>query len=321
LDIPEREVVLERNGGPLFRMGDIIQVSAARGIGKTWFVRSLALLMASGGTAMWFRSTARFRVLALDGEMAAKDIQERDVALATQMGLKRDITLLTVAADWQDEPMPRLDSPEGQAAVAPFVYWADVVIVDNRACLFAAAGERDPLVWADAQRWILDLRRQGKLVVLVHHLGKNQATGGRGISNAEDVLNFSVELSRPDDYEPAQGARFVLGFTKTRGAHGAVVEDATLALTPDGWVVEDAAGRLTSLDRAILGAVGKGTHKTRTSVFGEVKGKKAAFYESFGKLEETGEVMQVEGVWTTRFPKQGTEAETGVPGTNGEPTE
>jgi hypothetical protein len=56
-------------------------------------------------------------------------------------------------------------------------------------------------------------------------------------------------------------------------------------------------------------------------VFGEVKGKKAAFYESFGKLEETGEVMQVEGVWTTRFPKQGTEAETGVPGTNGEPTE
>lgn len=321
LHIPEREVVLERNGGPLFRMGDIIQVSAARGIGKTWFVRSLALLMASGGSAMGFRAPARFRVLVIDGEMAARDIQERDALLAQH--IDRDSTemlLVTVAADWQEGPMPRLDSPEGQAAIEPFIEWADVVIVDNRACLFTAAGERDPLVWAEAQRWILDLRRRGKLVVLVHHLGKNAATGSRGISNAEDVLNFALELSRPDDYAPEQGARFLLTFTKSRGAHGAVVEDATLALTPGGWVVEQSRVTLSARERAILEEVGANQHKTRTSVFKAVGGKKSAFYEAFEKLEETKALVHDRGVWTTQFPKEGTKAEIVVPGTTGEPT-
>jgi hypothetical protein len=40
-----------------------------------------------------------------------------------------------LARDWQAGELPRLDTPEGQAAIEPMVAWADIVIVDNRACL------------------------------------------------------------------------------------------------------------------------------------------------------------------------------------------
>ena len=50
------------------------------------------------------------------------------------------------------------------------------------------------------QEWILQLRRRGISVLIVHHAGK----GGdqRGTSAKEDVLDTVIKLSRPDDYNP-----------------------------------------------------------------------------------------------------------------------
>ena len=36
-----------------------------------------------------------------------------------------------VAADWQEGFIPRLDTPEGQAALEPFVDNADLIFFDN----------------------------------------------------------------------------------------------------------------------------------------------------------------------------------------------
>jgi hypothetical protein len=288
-EVPERVPMLLRNGEPLFRARQVIQVFADRGTGKSLFVRTLALIMAGKGDALGFSSPGAFRVLYIDGEMSADEIKSRDALLAKASSLSTlRPTLLTIAADWQDDPMPRLDTEEGQQAIDPFVEWADVVIVDNRSCLFSAAGERDPIVWHDAQRWILDLRRRGKMVILVHHA--NRQGGARGISNAEDFMDFNIELARPEDYDAAHGARFEVLFRKHRPG---AVEPMTVHLTTNGWKVEASGDTLNSLERKILDTLSEGEFRTRRAIQEAIGGNAKKFWKTFESLEDRGVVHEV----------------------------
>ena len=172
VEFPYRPTLLANGETPILRSGQLAQVFAERGVGKTWFTRTLALVMASGGKALGFHAPFPSRVLYLDGEMASEDIQKRDRLLAEVLNLPCDWdthNLVTVANDWQGEPMPRVDTPQGQAAIESVVEWADIVIVDNRACLFDPEGEKDIDKWTPAQEWLLSLRRRGKAVIMVHH--------------------------------------------------------------------------------------------------------------------------------------------------------
>ena len=65
---------------------------------------------------------------------------------------------------------------------------------------------------------MLAQRRAGKTIVLIHHTGKGGAQ--RGSSKREDILDVVINLRRPKDYMPEQGARFELHFEKTRGISG-----------------------------------------------------------------------------------------------------
>jgi putative DNA primase/helicase len=54
--------------------------------------------------------------------------------------------------------------------------------------------ENDSDAWSPIQQWLLQLRRRGLAVLIVHHAGK---TGGqRGTSRREDVLDSSFCLRR-----------------------------------------------------------------------------------------------------------------------------
>jgi len=77
-------------------------------------------------------------------------------------------------------------------------------------------------------RAMLTLRRRGIAVLLVHHAGK----GGdqRGTSKREDLLDVVIRLSRPTDYDPKQGARFEMTFTKARNLHGTDAEGLEVTL-------------------------------------------------------------------------------------------
>jgi hypothetical protein len=72
-------------------------------------------------------------------------------------------------------------------------------------------------------------------VLFVHHSGKGGSQ--RGTSRKEDVLNTVIALRRPEDYSPAEGARFEVHFEKTRGFVGPDAEPFEAALTGGGWVV------------------------------------------------------------------------------------
>jgi hypothetical protein len=118
-----------------------------------------------------------------------------------------------------DTPMPDLATAEGRTAVEAAAAEADLIILDNISTLYRDAGpENDADSWRVAQDWALKMRRAGKAVLFIHHSGKGGAQ--RGSSKREDTLDVVINLKRPSDYSPEQGARFEVHFEKYRNSSG-----------------------------------------------------------------------------------------------------
>ena len=239
MKFPARRPLLCRGDVPVFREGHLGEVYAVRGVGKTWFLQTLALVVSAGVEALGFRAPEPRRVLYIDGEMGAEEIQGRFDRLAEVFSVRERSGLTIVGADWQTSYLPRLDTGEGQGLLGPYVERADLVILDNRSCLFDPEGEKDPSAWQPAQDWLLSLRRGRKGVMLAHH--SNRMGGARGRSKPEDAMDILLKLSRPDGYTQSQGARFLVEFEKARGVHGSAAAPFVAALSETGWAIEGAA--------------------------------------------------------------------------------
>jgi hypothetical protein len=293
---PERKVVFEREGTAVFRAGHLGEVYALRGIGKTWFTQTLALVAATGGSALGFSSPEPYNVAYIDGEMASREIQDRFAQLSRALEVPLTENLTVIAADWQAEFLPRLDTDAGQPAVEPFVAAADVVIIDNRSCLFDPEGEKDPVAWQPAQDWLLALRRRGKAVLLVHH--SNRQGGARGHSKAEDPLNLLIKLTRPEDYSQDHGARFIVAFDKVRGAFGAAVAPFEAHLTESGWESErqDGSDTGTTQNRLCaylrLAARARDWPKSASAAIRGAKLQKSEGLRVWGELLDAGKVVR-----------------------------
>jgi putative DNA primase/helicase len=273
-EFPESPVIFERNGTPILRSNHIGEIWATRGTGKTWLAASLALVAASDATIFGIRAPKPRRVLYIDGEMTANEIKNRFALLKERMGVKGGVQLTIVARDWQDGFFHRLDTPQGQQAIELFVEDADLIFPDNRSCLLDPAGEMDIEAWQPTQDYLLRLRRRRKTTILVHH-AKRQGTA-RGLSKAEDLLDFILKLSLPSDYKQEQGCRFVAEFEKHGAFYGPAAAKFVATLTADGWVSDDnpvdteiAARLLAALDTTDKPPT------TITALAGMVTGRKA----------------------------------------------
>ena len=335
---PDRRPLLCRQGTPVLREGDIAEIHAVRGLGKTWVACTLGIVVATGTDALGFSAPSPSRVLIIDGEMASRDLQERICEhLSFALNVIDTDNLTIIGADWQDEFLPRLDTVEGQAAVEPFVDQADLIIIDNRSTLLDPEGESDPVAWQPTQDWALSLRRRGKTTLFVHH--GNRQGGARGLSKAEDVMNLIIKLSRPDDYRAEEGARFRLEFEKNRGVHGAAVTPFTARLTASGWEIEqDSAEHGTACKlreylrlAAAAGAVPRSASAAiRAAHVNKAEGLKAwaAMLEN-GSLEKTASGFQLSEIGSAVPSGSGTfqqspapvlrfHTPSGEPGTGGE---
>lgn len=214
-----------------------------------------------------------------------------------------------IGYDWHlDDPLPRLDTPEGQAAIEPLVEVHDVIILDNRSCLFDPLGEKDPEAWQPAQDWILSLRRRGKTVIIIHHA--NKQGGSRGHSKAEDFLDLCIELARPDDYDPSQLARFQVNFTKARGIRDPRAAMSFIAtLTPTGWVTEEVLKEneqtaLNDLTKYLTECEGTAKPKSFNEAFKDVRGNRNTMSKMWNRLLERRELLQEKGVYRLVTPSE-----------------
>ena len=228
----------------------LAMVHAARGVGKTHFVLGLAFNLARGARFLRYNVPEPVGVLLVDGEMATQDLQDRIVDLAEHEETLPSAPLRILCVDQLEMGLPSLVTPEGQRAVEenldPSI---KVLILDNISCLCPGdAAENDAESWNGIQAWLLNLKRKGYSVLLVHHDGKMQQQ--RGTSKREDVLDAVVQLKRPNDYNPEEGARFEVHLRKGRNIKGAAAEafEAQLIAGPNGGTVW--ATKLLKADRA-----------------------------------------------------------------------
>ena len=95
---------------------------AAPGTGKTMLALTLALMVAGGGRALGWGAPRPRRVLLVDGEMAAEDLQERLLQLmGTIEGFDPEVAkvnLHLMSRTWQDTSVrfPDLNDRDGRPA-------------------------------------------------------------------------------------------------------------------------------------------------------------------------------------------------------------
>lgn len=221
----------------------LAMVYAYRGIGKTHFALGVAYAVACGGSYLGWQAPDPVGVLYLDGEMPGPVMQERLSAIITSNEKEPAAPFILLTPDLQPEGMPRIDTEEGQAAIESILTdQIKLIVVDNISTL-SGAKENDGDGWGPIQGWALKQRAAGRSVLFVHHSGKGGAQ--RGTSRREDVLDTSIALRRPADYEPDQGAVFEIHFEKARGIHGEDVKPIEATLTTDDH------GRMTWSTRTV----------------------------------------------------------------------
>lgn len=229
----------------------LAMVFAPRGVGKTWFALSVAHAVATGGQFLRWRAPRPRRVLYIDGEMPAVALQARYIAVRDGAGMEftRE-NFRVLAADIQSDGLPDLADADAQRFYEPAIAEAELVIVDNLSTIARGLRENEADAFGPVQTWLLAQRAAGRSVVLVHHAGKGG--GQRGTSRKEDVLDTVVSLSRPPGYSAAEGARFEVRFTKSRGFWGEDVEPFDARFSSGQWttaaiVAEDRDDALTAL--------------------------------------------------------------------------
>lgn len=216
MKLPERGFLLH----PVIPTQGIVILYAPRGIGKTFAALSMSLAVAGGLSLYNWRASTGNKVLYVDGEMPAIAMQERLNALACGMAAPelamQNLSLLT--PDMQNRPMPDLATVAGQRTLEPFLHGVNLLVLDNLVTLCRTGKENESQSWQPMQSWLLDLRRRGIAVLLVHHAGKSGDQ--RGTSAREDIMDTVISLRRPKVYNMAEGARFQVHLTKARGITG-----------------------------------------------------------------------------------------------------
>lgn len=220
LILPPKEQIL----APWLPTKGLCMVFAPRGVGKTHFGLGVAYAVASGGPYLCWQAKKPRKVLLLDGEMPAVNLQERLASIVQNAPMSPPDSdyIRLLASDLCEFGLPDLATEEGQREIEPHLGDADLIVVDNLSTLARSGKENEADSWGLMQSWALRLRRDGRSVLFVHHAGK----GGeqRGTSKREDVMDTVIKLSRPADYCATEGARFNVEFTKSRGFSGADAE-------------------------------------------------------------------------------------------------
>lgn len=230
---PPREYILR----PVLTLGSLNMIYAWRGVGKTHVSLGIAYAAASGGTFWGWTAERPFRALYIDGEMPGEVLQARLAGIVGSSDKQPPdadyFQILTI--DLHGGRMPDLATREGQNKISEPCNASELIIVDNVSCLVRGSGqENEAKSWLLAAEWALLMRSKGKCIIFVHHSGKDG--NQRGTSKREDLLDVSIQLKRPFDYEIDQGARFEVAFEKARHLSGS--DTATF----EAWLRNDEHG-------------------------------------------------------------------------------
>lgn len=230
LDIPPRKEFFV----PWLKGASIGQVAGWRGTGKTnWVLSALGAGTRGENFGPW-RCTGGFRAGFIDGELPPSELKERASVFA---GEGNDNLWIFSDAYASQLGLPRasLCNPDWRSEMKSIFIEKrlEVVVFDNIASLAPGLDENARKDWDPINQWFLDLRFKNITSLFLHHVGKTGTQ--RGTSAREDNLDFSILLAPPGDYQPEDGARFVVHFSKSRVVHAdlQLIQDFEFKSMPD----------------------------------------------------------------------------------------
>ncbi len=215
MQLPERDCIIE----PILATQGLAMIYAARGVGKTYLSLFLSLSIANGSNVFGekWKVSKPCKVLYIDGEMSAKEMQMRIKKFNISPKDPDNFKILTRDL-LGEKSMPNLAIESDQKILEKYIEDRDVIIIDNISTLCVSGKENEAESWRPTQLWALLQRSRGKSIIFIHHAGK----GGnqRGTSHREDILDTVIKLQHPENYDRTQGARFEVHFEKTRSFAG-----------------------------------------------------------------------------------------------------
>ncbi|MGN0917240.1 MAG: AAA family ATPase [Candidatus Enterousia sp.] len=196
---------------PLIPQNGVSLLYAERGAGKTFMAMAIAIAAASGFDFLNFKAEKPRRVLYIDGEMDAREMQDRFNLLIAGFESEgkeviRDNITLFLSGLQDNATMPDLATPAGQRQVEIYAKNADLIIVDNIFSLYTAGRENDADSWVKYNEWSRKMRAMGKSILWLHHTGKDKTRGPRGSSAIESILNTSISLEVSHIHQASDGA-------------------------------------------------------------------------------------------------------------------
>ena len=215
---------------PILPAQGLVMLHGPRGRGKTHVALGIAVAVASGKNFLRWKGTKPRSVLFIDGELPASVLQKwlaETVTVAGADDLCENLQIIT--PDLQEFGIPDLCTLGGQAALVEHVQGADLIILDNLSALARTGRENEAESWLPMQAWMLNLRRQGKAVLVIHHSGRSGQP--RGTSKREDLLDTVIALRTPHTYNPQEGLKAEVHFEKTRGFWGSEAEAFEIAMS------------------------------------------------------------------------------------------
>ncbi|MDF1659431.1 MAG: AAA family ATPase [Verrucomicrobiales bacterium] len=212
MDLPDRPRLM----GDWFRKGDLGFVFAPRGIGKTWFCYLMISALTQGRKLDEWEVPEEVKICLLDGEMPPDGVQERLKALGVS---GRNLTVLSHQFLFDESGKSfQLASDEQRTGLLDYCVTKgiDVLVLDNLSSI-SGISENDNDQWPQIGDWLLDFRRHGIAVIVIHHSGRNGQM--RGASRREDPAFWIIKLDDSRERTATEdGARFVTTFTKNRNA-------------------------------------------------------------------------------------------------------
>jgi len=297
---PPREILL----GPFFEEKNLGLLFALRGTGKTLVGVGIALAVASGGAFLRWKAPRPRRVLYVDGELPRETLQKRlkDVSATTGLPISANLRLLTPDLQPEGVRLPDLGTPAGQEALLELIERekVDLLILDNLSTLVRNGIESEAEAWQPIQDWLILLRSRKVSVLMLHHTDKARGDQ-RGTSKREDVLDFSIKLARPEDYQMEHGARFEIHFSKARDLLGSSVIPFEAPMEAATWSVKDIseaakaeraeaerANRLSALGNEVEGFLKKAGRSTVNTIADNVEGRKQDIIAALRGLRARG---------------------------------
>ena len=288
-ELPERT----RLCSDWMRKGDLGYIFGQRGSGKTWFTNLLLAGLANGRKLQDWEVPQVTKCLYVDGEMPARDSRDRLVALA---GDSDNVAVLNYEILFARTGLTmNLADPEWQEEITNLCLAEkfEVLVLDNRSTLCLGLLENDNDDWDKMQSWLLQLRRQGIAVIIIHHAG---AVGDRmrGGTRPEDSAFWVIKVERVADAnrQPGeQGAKFRTLFTKNRNSQ-------RMEFPKEWHIVTGADGQISigcksmSFDEMVLQLIRDGL-TSATDIATELRVDKSTVSRSAKRLINDGYVKVV----------------------------